>query len=40
MTAIYCENGEFHSDTVCADPVQNFHNPPVCKTDPNPSIGA
>ena len=24
MTAIYCKNGEFHSDPVCTDPVQNF----------------
>ena len=23
-TAIYCKNGEFHSDPVCTDPVQNF----------------
>ena len=23
-TAIYWENGEFHSDPVCTDPVQNF----------------
>ena len=23
-TAIYCENGEFHSDPVCTDPVRNF----------------
>ena len=25
-TAIYCKNGEFHSDSVCTDPVQNFPN--------------
>ena len=25
-TAIYCKNGEFHSDPVCTDPVQNFLN--------------
>ena len=25
-TAIYCKNGEFHSDPVCTDPVQNFPN--------------
>ena len=25
-TAIYCKNGEFHSDPVCTDPVQNFQN--------------
>ena len=24
--AIYCKNGEFHSDPVCTDPVQNFPN--------------
>ena len=24
MTAIYWENGEFHSDPVCTDPVRNF----------------
>ena len=24
--AIYCKNGEFHSDTVCTDPVRNFPN--------------
>ena len=23
-TAIYCKNGEFHSDPVCTDPVPNF----------------
>ena len=23
-TAIYCKNGEFHSDPVCTDPMQNF----------------
>ena len=23
-TAIYCKNGEFHSDPVCTDPVRNF----------------
>ena len=23
-TAIYCTNGEFHSDPVCTDPVRNF----------------
>ena len=23
-TASYCKNGEFHSDPVCTDPVQNF----------------
>ena len=23
-TAIYCKNGEFHSDPLCTDPVQNF----------------
>ena len=23
-TAIYCKNGEFQSDPVCTDPVQNF----------------
>ena len=23
-TAVYWENGEFHSDPVCTDPVQNF----------------
>ena len=23
-TAICCKNGEFHSDPVCTDPVQNF----------------
>ena len=23
-TAIYCKDGEFHSDPVCTDPVQNF----------------
>ena len=23
-TAIYCKIGEFHSDPVCTDPVQNF----------------
>ena len=23
-TAIYCKNGEFHSDPVCTHPVQNF----------------
>ena len=23
-TAIYCKNGEFHSDPVCTDPVQNW----------------
>ena len=26
-TAIYWENGEFHSDPVCTDPVQNFPSP-------------
>ena len=30
-TAIYCKNGEFHSDPVCTDPVQNF--PTVRGTD-------
>ena len=25
-TAIYCKNGEFHSDPVCTDPVQNLPN--------------
>ena len=25
-TAIYCKNGDFHSDPVCTDPVQNFPN--------------
>ena len=25
-TAIYCKKGEFHSDPVCKDPVQNFPN--------------
>ena len=24
MTAIYCKDGEFHSDRACTDPVQNF----------------
>ena len=24
ITAIYWKNGEFHSDPVCTDPVQNF----------------
>ena len=24
--AIYCKNGEFHSDPVCTDPIQNFPN--------------
>ena len=23
-TAIFCKNGEFHSDPVCTDPMQNF----------------
>ena len=23
-TAIYCKNGEFHSDSICTNPVQNF----------------
>ena len=23
-TAIYCKNGEFHSDPVCTDPIKNF----------------
>ena len=27
-TAIYCKNGEFHSDPVCTDPVQNFPRKP------------
>ena len=27
-TAIYWENGEFHSDPVCTDPVRNFPKAP------------
>ena len=27
-TAIYCKNGEFHSDPVCTDPMQDFPNLP------------
>ena len=29
-TAIYCKNGEFHSDPVCTDPVQNFPSKSHC----------
>ena len=29
-TAIYCKNGEFHSDPVCTDPVQNLPTPEYC----------
>ena len=31
-TVIYCKNGEFHSDPVCTDPVQNFPTLPVEKS--------
>ena len=34
-TAIYCKNGEFHSDPVCTDPVRNFPNSVV---EPHPVI--
>ena len=34
-TAIYCKNGEFHSDPVCTDPVQNFPTNRERKLNPN-----
>ena len=30
ITAIYCQNGEFHYDPVCTDPVENFPNFYAC----------
>ena len=32
ITAIYWKNGEFHSDPVCTDPVENFPTSPKKST--------